>query len=245
MTMQARDVMTQNVVTVTPTDSVLKAAQLMLQNHISGLPVVDVNGDLVGVVTEGDFLRRSEIGTQRHRPKWLEFVVGPGKLAEEYVHTSGMKVEEIMTPNPHFVSESDSLETVVEVMERCHVKRLLVMREGKMVGIVSRADLMRALASVDREVASTVTPFGPVRNRILAALGKQHWTPNVNVVVRNGVVDLWGVIADERERQGLIVLVENVPGVKEVHDHLVWVEPMSGMAFASSEDDERETVGRA
>jgi len=238
--MQVRDVMTRDVITVAPGEPVLKAAQLMLQNRISGLPVVDMEGELVGIVTEGDFLRRSEIATQRRRPKWLEFILGPGRLADEYVHNSGRKVEEIMTPDPCVVDETDPLEKVVELMERRHVKRLPVIRGGQVVGIVSRANLMHALASLARNAQPSADPDWSIRNQILASLGTQHWAPNVNVVVRNGVVELLGVITDERERQGLIVLVENVAGVKEVHDHLVWVEPMSGMCFPSQEDERAE-----
>jgi len=239
--MQVKDVMTRNVISVEANEPVLKAARLMLQNRISGLPVVDKEGELVGIVTEGDFLRRSEIGTQRRRPKWLEFIVGPGRLADEYVHTSGRKVEEIMTPDPFSVTENDSLETVVEVMERRRVKRLPVMRGGQMIGIVSRANLMHALASLARDDAHA--PAGDdlaIRDRILAALGKEKWAPQPNVVVKNGVAELWGVITDERERQALIVATENIAGVKKVHDHLVWVEPMSGMAFPSAEDEAKE-----
>jgi CBS domain-containing protein len=241
--MQVKEVMTQNVISVQVEDSALKAARLMLQNRISGLPVLDKEGALVGIVTEGDFLRRSELGTQRQRPRWLEFLIGPGRLADEYVHTSGRKVGEIMTPSPQFVTENEPLEAVVEKMERHHIKRLPVMRAGRMVGIVSRANLMHALASLARDSetrAGASDPDWAIRGEILAALGKQHWAPDINVVVRNGIVELWGVITDERERQALVVAAENVAGVKQVHDHLVWVEPMSGMAFPSAEDEAKE-----
>src|SRR5215470_11601070 len=107
--MRVKDVMTANVICIGVDEPVLKAARLMLQNRISGLPVIDKDGELVGIVTEGDFLRRSELGTQRRRPKWLEFIVGPGQLADEYVHTSARRVEEIMTPDPRVVGEDDSL----------------------------------------------------------------------------------------------------------------------------------------
>ena len=153
--MQVRDVMTRNVISINSDETVLKAAELMLQNRISGLPVVDATGSLVGVVTEGDFLRRGEIGTQRRRPKWLEFLVGPGRLASDYVHASGRKVEDVMSTEPLTVGEDDSLETVVELMERRRVKRLPVLRDGKMVGIVSRANLMYALASLARNAQQT------------------------------------------------------------------------------------------
>src|SRR5271169_7185285 len=126
--MQVKDVMTRNVISVGSDETVLKAARLMLQNRISGLPVIDKDGELVGIVTEGDFLRRGELGTQRQRPKWLELIVGPGRLAEEYARTSGRKINEVMTTEPCTVSEDDPLVKVVELMERRHVKRLPVTR---------------------------------------------------------------------------------------------------------------------
>jgi len=238
--MQVKDVMTKNVISVKGDELVPNAAKLMLENRISGLPVVDKDGNLVGMVTEGDFLRRSEIGTTRRRPKWLEFLVGPGRLADEYVHAAGRKVEEIMTPEPYTVTENDSLETVVEVMERRHVKRLPVLRGDRMVGIVSRANLMHALASLAPEAAPTGADDAALRDAILTAFRAQPWAPHVNVVVKSGVAELWGVITDERERQAVIVVAENVAGVKKVHDHLVWVEPISAMAFPSPEDEARE-----
>ena len=242
--MQVRDVMTRNVISVKADDSILTAARLMLQNRVSGLPVIDAGGALVGVVTEGDFLRRGELGTARHRPKWLEFLVGPGRLADEYVHSSGRKVGEVMTSDPYTVDEDATLETVVGLMERRRIKRLPVLRDGRLVGIVSRANLMHALASLARETPpASGGDDAAIRDRVLAALAKQHWAFAVNVVVKNGIAEVWGTIMDEREREACIVTVENVPGVKAVHDHLVWVEPMSGMAFPSSEDEARENAG--
>ncbi len=243
--MQVRDVMTRNVVSVKADNSILSAARLMLQNRISGLPVVDATGALVGVVTEGDFLRRGELGTTKRRPRWVEFLLGPGKLAQEYVHQSGRKVFDVMTRDPHTISEDDTLESVVTQMERHRVKRLPVMRDGKLVGIISRANLLHALASLARETKAASGDDAAIRDRILEALAKQHWALAVNVVVKNGVAEIWGTIMDERERQACIVAVENVPGVKQVHDHLVWVEPMSGMAFPSAEDEARDAAGRS
>ncbi len=235
--MQVRDVMTRNIISVNTDDTVLRAAQLMLQNRISGLPVVDAQGALVGVVTEGDFLRRDEIGTQRRRPKWLEFLVGPGRLAGEYVRTSGRKVAEIMSADPVTVGEDDTLDTVVELMERRRIKRLPVLRDGQLVGIVSRANLLQALASLARERESPAGDDAAIRERILAVLGKESWAPRINVVVNNGVAELWGTVTDERERYGVVVAAENVAGVIKVRDHLVWVEPMSGMSLRSPEDE--------
>jgi CBS domain-containing protein len=236
--MQVRDVMTRNVVSTTGGESVLNAARTMLQNRISGLPVVDASGHLVGMVTEGDFLRRGELGTERRRPKWLELLLGPGRLADEYVRTSGQKIEDVMTRDPVTAAENDTLETVVELMERKRIKRLPVVRDGKIVGIISRANLVHALVSLAREAPEApVAGDAAMRERMLAAFVTQPWAPQVNVVVKNGVAELWGTITDERERQACIVTAENVAGIREVHDHLVWVEPMSGMAFASAEDE--------
>jgi CBS domain-containing protein len=235
--MQVKDIMTINVISIGADETIAKAASLMLQNRISGLPVVDKEGELVGMVTEGDFLRRGELGTQRRRPKWLEFILGPGRLAEEYVRASGRKVEDVMTPDPWTISEDDSLEAVVAMMERHHIKRLPVTRGDRMVGIVSRANLMHTLATFAGDLPAPAGGDLTIRADILAAIAKQDWAPHVNVIVKDGVAELHGVITDDRERQGLVVAAENVAGVKKVHDHLVWVEPISGLAFASSEDE--------
>ena len=126
--MRVKDVMTPNVISVGADETVVNAARLMLQHQISGLPVVNKEGELVGIVSEGDFLRRGELGTQRRRPKWLEFVVGPGKLAQEYVRASGKKIEDVMTPDPWTIGEDEPLEAVVDMMERRRIKRIPVTR---------------------------------------------------------------------------------------------------------------------
>ena len=228
--MKARDVMTPDVITVKPDEQVMHAVRLMLQKRISKLPVLDGSGTLVGIVTEGDLLRRSELGTQRRRPRWIEFFVGPGKLAEEYVHSSGRKVEEVMTTTVHTIAEDTSLEEIVQLMERNRVKRMPVERSGKLVEIVTRANLMRALASVSHEIAPASSDDNAIRERVVAELKSQSWAPvaMVDVIVRKGVVTLSGVLTDPRQREALKVAAENVPGVTKVVDHLVWVEPLSG-----------------
>jgi CBS domain-containing protein len=218
--MKVGDIMTRNVISVRGDEAVLEAAGLMLQNRISGLPVVDAAGKLIGIVTEGDFLRRDEIGTQRRRPKWLEFLVGPGRLASEYVQAHGRKVDEIMTPDSCSVTEDESLESVVDLMEHRRIKRLPVVRDERLVGIVSRANLVHALVSLSRDAQAPAGDDAAIRDHALAAIGKQPWGHRVNVVVRDSVAELWGTILDERERQACIVATENVAGVREVHDHL-------------------------
>jgi len=231
--MQIQDIMTQYVISVDPDDTVARAVRLMLQEHISGLPVIEKSGQLVGVVTEGDFLRRAETGTQRIRPRWLEFIAGPGRIADEYVHTHSRKVRDVMTPEPLTIGEDASLADAVSLMEKRRVKRLPVVRDGKVVGIVSRANLLRALVSAAIEPTPARADDKTIREHIVAELKAAKWAPvaMIDVVVKDGVVDLWGTITDERERQALIVVAENTPGVKRVNDHTVWVEPMSGMVI--------------
>lgn len=231
--MKAQDVMSRPVFSITPTDSVANAIRIMLQNHVSGLPVIDVDGRLQGMITEGDFLRRAETATQRQRPRWIAFFTGPGRLAEEYVHTHGRKVSEVMTLDPVTVSEDTPLEGVVTVMEKRRIKRVPVMRGDKVVGIISRANLLYALASLSREAKATSLDDRAIRERLFAELQDQSWAPtgSLDVIVRDGVVELWGTITDERERQAMIVATENIPGVKRVDDHLAWVEPISGMVI--------------
>ncbi len=236
--MIASDVMTRNFLSISPDTSVAEAIRLMLDNRISGLPVIDAAGRLVGILTEGDLLRRGETGTERHRPRWLEILMGPGRLAGEYVRTHGRRVEEIMTRDLVTVTPETSLDEVVGLMERRRIKRVPVLDGDVPVGIVSRADLLRALARTFEEEPAATGGDEEIRERILAELAKVFWVPRdgLAITVANGVVDLNGVILDEKERQALRVAAENVPGVKAVEDHLVWVEPVSGTIIENAQD---------
>jgi CBS domain-containing protein len=237
--MKAKDVMTSPVVSVEPDASIWQAVRIMLQRHISGLPVVDQKGGLVGIVTEGDFLRRVETGTQRRRPRWLEYLIGPGRLADEYTRAHGRKVSEIMTADPLTITEDTPLDEIVRLMEKRQIKRLPVVRDQQVVGIVSRANLVHALASVARDIRPTSSGDQAIRDRILAELASQSWAPIalVDVHVRDSVVELWGMITDERERKAIVVAAENAPGVKAVNDHLAWVDAISGtVLYPSSEE---------
>jgi CBS domain-containing protein len=236
--MKAKDVMTSPVVSVEPDDGILQAVRIMLQRRVSGLPVIDESGRLLGIVTEGDFLRRAETETQRRRARWLEFLVGPGKLAQEYAAAHGRKVREVMTPDPVTVTEDAPLEEVVGLMEKRQIKRLPVMRGQEVVGVVSRANLLHALASVAREARPDEQSDAAIRTQLLAELGRQPWAPValINPIVRDGVVELWGTITDERERRALVVAAENVPGVKAVRDRLAWVDATSGMVIYRSDE---------
>ena len=228
--MKASDVMSRNILSVGRDAPIAQAIRLMLDNQISGLPVIDAAGKLVGIVTEGDLLRRSETGTERHRPRWLEILMGPGRLAGEYVRTHGRKVEEIMTRQLVSVTPDTPLDEIVALMERRRIKRMPVLDGDTPVGIVSRADLLRALARTLEEQPVAMAGDDEIRERILAELAKVSWVPRdgLAITVTDGVVGLDGVILDEKEREALRVAAENVPGVRAVEDRLVWVEPVSG-----------------
>jgi CBS domain-containing protein len=236
--MRAHQIMTRPVITVTPETTIVEAANTMLQRHVSGLPVVDAAGKLVGIISEGDFIRRSEIGTQRKRGRFLRFILGSGKEATDFVHEHGRKIAEIMTPEPLTIGEDTDLEEIVELMEKNNVKRLPVMRGDKLVGIVSRSNLLQEVASLARQIPDPTADDDHIRNRIIDALEKKDWCPfGFSVIVRDGVVHLSGVITEERSRQATVVAAENVAGVKKVHDHLCWVDTMSGMYLNSPEDE--------
>ena len=218
--MRAADLMTSFVVTVRPDATIEYAAQLMLQYRISGLPVTDSDGTVLGVVTESDLLRRAETGTEKRHARWVSFFIGPGRLAQEYVHSRGRKVGEVMT------------ERVFTVTPK-HVRRVPVVDQGRLVGIVSRADVMGALVGLLSEKPVGAATDAEIRNQILAEIDRQPWGPrgSVDVIVTNGVVVLKGIIPDERERAALCVAAENISGVKAVHDRLIWVDTVSGIVI--------------
>ncbi|HUN98612.1 MAG TPA: CBS domain-containing protein [Bradyrhizobium sp.] len=239
--MNAADVMTLDPLSVTPHTALVEAARLMLQHRISGLPVTDAKGAVVGVLTEGDLLRRVETGTERHRTDWLAFLMGPGRLAGEYVDAHARKVGEVMTHDVVVVGASTDLAEIVQLMEKHRIKRVPVLADGKLVGIVSRSDLVRALVhKLTREAvarAGNSVSDDTIRDHIVEIIDKEPWGPrfSANVTVTSGIVELNGVVTDERERTALIVAAEGVAGVKAVNDHLVWVEPTSGLVIGADE----------
>ena len=238
--MSASDVMTRNVTSIGRDAPIGDAIRLMLDHRISGLPVVDGSGKVVGMLTEGDLLRRAETQTERQRPRWLELLLGPGRLADEYVRTHGRKVGEIMTEDLVSVAEDTPLAEIVQLMERRRIKRLPVLRGDALVGIVTRADLMRALGQlVDKEPISA-SDDDEIQKCVLAELARTAWAPRagITVVVTDGIVELDGAITNEKAREAVRVAAENVPGVKGVRDRLVWVEPVSGTVIGAPDDEQ-------
>ena len=225
--MKAKDVMTRKVITIAPRAPILAALQLMQQHNISGLPVVDEKGNLVEIVTEGDFLRRAETGTERRRSRWFEFLLGPGALAGDYVRTHSRRIDQIMTTDLCTITEDVPLDVIVALMEKHRVKRIPVIRGSELVGIISRANLLHALARIIGEIKPGPASDETIRDRVLTELDSQNWASRhlIDVTVRNGVVDLWGSVFDARQRQAAKVAAENVAGVKSVNPHIVVIEP--------------------
>lgn len=238
--MKASDVMSSRVVSIAPETTVLEAIELMLENRISGLPVVERSGAVVGIVTEGDFLRRAETGTERKRPRWLEFLVGPNSLAGDYVRSHGRKVSEVMTRDPVAVGEDAPLDEVVRIMERKRIKRVLVTRAGKLVGVVSRANILHALATMSRNLPPPAKSDAEIKQRLAEELARQPWAPIalIDIVVKDGVVELWGSITEAKQGEALKVCAESIPGVKSVVSHLTWIEPMSGLVISEADPPE-------
>jgi len=214
------------------------AAKTMLERGISGLLVVDKAGDLAGVVTEGDLLRRDEIGTEVDRPWWLRLLVSPSRQAADFVRAHGRHVKDVMTTDVIAVAQDAELEDVVATMEKNRIKRVPVTKDGRVVGIVSRSDLLRALIGRVRGAAPVTADDRSIRTAIMDALDKKPWAPRttLNITVNKGVADLWGSITNENERAAIRVAVENTPGVTVVHDHLVYIEPYTGTVIESPDD---------
>jgi len=231
-------IMTPKVISVSPEATVQQAIELMLKHRISGLPVID-NNNLVGIVSEGDFMRRAEIETDRKRNRWLGLLLGPGRLADDYIHSHGRKVKEIMTRDPVSVTEDTSLEDVARLMERHHIKRLPVTRDKTVIGMVTRANLIQAIASRGHAIPPLTDSDQAIRTRILGEIEKQPWAPVplINITVNDGIVEVFGVVTDGRQKEALQVLIENTRGVKAVKNEISWIEPLSGTVILPAEEN--------
>ena len=230
--------MTYGAIGVPQTAPLAEAIETMLRSRVSALFVFDADHALVGILSEGDLLRRAELGTEKTRPRWLEFLLNGGQLAESYAQTHGRKVGELMTSNVVAIAEDADLSEAVDLMMHHHVKRLPVLRGDAVVGVVSRSDLIKGLfASLPKAEAGH--PDAEIKAAIQTELDKLGWAPraSVRVEVMNGAVTFEGAITDERLRTGLRVIAENTPGVVDVRDHMSWIEPNSGLYLPSEEED--------
>ena len=221
--MRAIDVMVRDVVTVHRDTDVAEAIKLLAEHDVSALPVLDKEGVLVGVLSEADLIHRTEIGTEKHRPWWLEAVTGGSTLAEEFAKSHGKKVGEVMTDDVISVAEDTPLSEIAALFERKRIKRVPVVKDGNLVGIVSRSNLIQALASGIGPVDQRDETDRQIRLQLLSRLKDQPWTGfgERNITVSNGVVHLWGLVGSEAERKALLALAEGVPGVARVSDEII------------------------
>ena len=220
--MHARDVMTTPVITAGPETKVLDIVNLMLDNRISAVPIVGDDERLIGMVSEGDLIRRSEIGTEPHRSWWLSAFGGAATLAEDFVKSHGVTASEIMTDEVVTATEDTPLWEVAETLEKRKVKRLPVVRDGRVVGIVSRANLLQAItAQRDKQTDVPTRDDRSIREALMDQLKGEPWSDmsHLNIVVLDGTVHFWGIVSSDTQRTALKVAAENIPGVTEVVDH--------------------------
>ncbi|WP_050626051.1 CBS domain-containing protein [Bradyrhizobium viridifuturi] len=221
--MQARDVMVSPVITVDSNATVRRVASLLLEHRISAVPVVGKDGELVGIVTEGDLMHRSESGTERPYSWWLRLLAGDAQMASDYVKSHAVKIADIMTRKVVTATPETPLYEIAMLLEKHDIKRIpIVNATGHLVGIVSRANLLQAVASARPKLE--ISPADSViRKKLLGELREQPWahTFNLTATVQNGVVDLWGYAPSAAERTAIRVAAESIPGVVAVNDHLL------------------------
>jgi CBS domain-containing protein len=220
--MKAADVMVSAVISVRPNARVEEVASILLANHISAVPVIDEEGELLGIVSEGDLMRRAEAGTERRRSWWLEHLTGKQVLAAEYVKSHSHKVSDVMTRGVIIATPDAPLGEIASLLEKNRIKRVPIVQNGKVVGIVSRANLLQGLATVPaKDTVTAHTDDSEIRERVLSRLNAERWRPSLlNVTVHDGNVDLWGFVTSNDEKKAARVAVEGIVGVKSINDCL-------------------------
>ncbi len=221
--MHARDIMTAPAITATPQATILEVVTLMLENRISALPIVDEGGAVVGLVSEGDLIRRSETGARDYSSWWLAAVGGKVRLAEEFVKTHGMTAADVMTKDVVIVTADTPVWQIAETLEKNKIKRVPVISDGALVGVVSRANLLQALAAQrEKLLESPSSDDRKIRDVLINTLDSAAWSDlsHLNIVVLDGVVHYWGIVRSDAERQALKVAAEEIAGVRDVVDHM-------------------------
>ena len=221
--MKAMDVMVRDVVTVKPDDDVAHAIKLLAQHDVSALPVVDDDGGVIGIISEADLVHRSEIDTEKHHPWWIEALSPASTLAEEFAKSHGRRVSEIMSSAVVYALEETPLGEIATLLEKHRIKRVPILRDGKLVGVVSRSNLIQALAAAQPQAAEGSASDRAIRLELLDRLGRQAWTDfgSRNVIVSGGVIHLWGLVGSQEEHKALLALAEGVPGAVRVSDEMI------------------------
>ena len=235
--MIAADVMTRKIISITPDATMADAVQIMLDKGISALFVIDSSGILQGIITEADLIHRSELGTQRHS-SWFARLFAPGREAADFTESHSRRVGDLMTPDLLTVEETTELPDVVQAMERNGVKRVGVVKDGNLTGVITRSNLLRGLASVARNAVGVTSDDRTIKDTINESLAKESWAPvaRIDLTVVDGVVEIWGTITSEDERRAVCVIAENTPGVKRVVDHMMFMDLYSGTIVESPGD---------
>jgi CBS domain-containing protein len=225
--MKAADVMVSKVITVGPDAQLQDVAKTLLANRISAMPVVAADGKLIGIISEGDLMRRVESGTERRRSWWLELMTGREALAAEYVKEHSRKVSDVMTRDVITVKPETPLGEIATLLERNGIKRVPVVQDGKVVGIVSRANLLQALASYRAPIEAGAPNDAAIRESVVARINSEPWSRAalINVIVQDGNVELWGIVETQVEKKAVRVAAEVTPGVRAVNDNLI-VRPL-------------------
>jgi len=221
--MKAVDIMVRDVVTAHREDEVGSVVKMLFEKDISAVPVVDSERHVIGIVSEADLMRREELGTARHRAWWLEALTPGATLAGEFAKSHGRLVSEVMTTEVVAATEDTPLDEIAGLFERHRIKRVPILRNGRLVGIVSRSNLIQALASVKMAAGEALDADRQIRTVLLEKLGQQSWTDfgSRNVTVSDGVVHMWGLVGSPEERKALVALAENVSGVQRVADEMI------------------------
>jgi len=228
--MIAADVMVSNVITVSPETRVAEVAEILLRNRISAVPVVDAAGQIVGIVSEGDLMHRAEAGTEIRRSWWLRALTSNEAMAADFVRSHSQNVADVMTRRVITAGPDTPLYEIANLLERNRIKRVPIVKDGKLVGIISRANLLQALASLKPAASGKAPEDSAIRQRILAEVEKQPWThPSlINVIVQDGDVALWGVVSSKSEKDAIRVMAETAPGARTVSDHIVIQKAATG-----------------
>jgi CBS domain-containing protein len=229
--MKAADVMVSAVISVRPNARVEEVASTLLANRISAVPVIDEQGALLGIVSEGDLMRRAEAGTERRRSWWLKHLTGKQVLAAEYVKSHSHQVTDVMTRSVITATPETTLGEIATLLEKNRIKRVPIVQNGKVVGIVSRANLLQALASMPAKDTGTArADDSDIRDKVFSRLNGELWRPTLlNVTVHDGTVDLWGFVTSDDEKKAARVAVEGITGVKAINDHLTIPPPETAM----------------
>jgi CBS domain-containing protein len=230
--MKAADVMVSNVITVGPEACVQDVAELLLRHRISAVPVVSAKGDILGIVSEGDLINRPESETERHKPWWLDALASNEGLAAEYVKSHSRNVTDVMTRDVITASRDTSLADIAALLERNRIKRVPIVENGRIVGIVSRANLLQGLASLKDKAPQGKPDDSAIRAVVMGKLQNERWARPalISVTVHDGTVDLWGIVDSAAEKKAVHVLAEVTPGVRVVNDNLM-IRPASSQGW--------------